>query len=292
MKMKNLFLTVMLILSISAVAQQSDSVLLVQQQRIEQIERTLSSQQLSIQRVEMRSRELFNQCQYSTKRLDSLATGLQQESYARGLCDDELQRQISVSSATAKSDNESVALHVLWVVIVGLVLLAAVLLLVIILYRLLRRDEQLSFNKVHEAQRALQEEGARLDAELVALLEKQFAVLQTAPQKTEPDHALALKIADEIVRIETNLSRMDASVKGFKQLSASVRRIKDNFLANGYEIVDMLGKPYKEGMKATVTTSVDETLPEGTSMITQIIKPQINYNGVMIQSAQIVVSQN
>ena len=100
------------------------------------------------------------------------------------------------------------------------------------------------------------------------------------------------KVADEIVRIETNLSRMDSSVKGYKQLSASVRRIKDNFLANGYEMVDMLGKPYSEGMKVLANFVPDESLKEGEQIITGIIKPQINYNGVMIQAAQITVSQN
>ena len=85
---------------------------------------------------------------------------------------------------------------------------------------------------------------------------------------------------------------MDSSVKGYKQLSASLRRIKDNFAANGYEIVDMLGKPYTEGMRATVNYVSDETLEDGAQIITGIIKPQINYNGKMIQSAQITVSQN
>ena len=36
----------------------------------------------------------------------------------------------------------------------------------------------------------------------------------------------------------------------------------------------------------------DETLAEGEQKITGIIKPQINYKGKMIQSAQITVSQN
>ena len=36
----------------------------------------------------------------------------------------------------------------------------------------------------------------------------------------------------------------------------------------------------------------DETLEPGKQIITGIIKPQINYNGTMIQAAQITVSQN
>ena len=107
---------------------------------------------------------------------------------------------------------------------------------------------------------------------------------------TETDHSLALKVADEIVLL--NLSRMDASVKGYKQLAKAVERIKNNFQANGYEIIDMLGKPYNEGMKVVANFVPDETLKEGEQIITGVTKPQINYNGKMIQSAQITVSQN
>lgn len=109
---------------------------------------------------------------------------------------------------------------------------------------------------------------------------------------TSVDHSLALKVADEIVRIELNLSRMNSSIKGYKQLAKAVQRIKDNFQANGYEIVDMLGKPYNDGMKVIANFVSDENIEQGKQIITGVIKPQINYNGKMIQSAQITVSQN
>ena len=63
-------------------------------------------------------------------------------------------------------------------------------------------------------------------------------------------------------------------------------------MSKGYEIVDMLGKPYKEGMRVVANFVQDDTLPEGEQVITRIIKPQVNFNGVMIQTAQIEVSQN
>lgn len=63
-------------------------------------------------------------------------------------------------------------------------------------------------------------------------------------------------------------------------------------MAKGYEIVDMLGKHYNDGMKVIANFVPDENLEEGEQVITKIIKPQINYNGVMIQAAEIEVSQN
>ena len=142
------------------------------------------------------------------------------------------------------------------------------------------------------AQKAMQEESVKLDSKLVELLDKKIEATPTPTANEQSDHTLALKVADEIVRIETNLSRMDTSVKGYKQLAKAVERIRTNFLANGYEIVEMLGKPYAEGMKVTPNFITDETLKPGEQIITGIIKPQINYKGKMIQSAQITVSQN
>ena len=68
--------------------------------------------------------------------------------------------------------------------------------------------------------------------------------------------------------------------------------MKDNLQAYGYELVDMLGKPYNEGMKVTPSFVEDDNLEKGQQIISGIIKPQINYNGKMIQAAQITVSQN
>lgn len=166
--------------------------------------------------------------------------------------------------------------------------------------RLRRRKDTTSMGEVRKAQDALraaqsklQEDSVRLDGRLLELMERQMNAAPAAgPAPAETDHSLALKVADEIVRIELNLSRMDASVKGYKQLKKAVERIKDNFKANNYEIIDMLGKPYNEGMKVVANFVPDETLKEGEQIITGITKPQINYNGRMIQSAQITVSQN
>ena len=185
-----------------------------------------------------------------------------------------------------------------------LVCIIAILMLVVIVgvtYRLARRIKSgnISIDEVRKAQDALQaaqtkmqEESIKLDDKLLELFDRQIANVPKNADHGEPDHSLALKVADEIVIIELNMSRMDSSIKGYKQLSKAVERIKDNFKANGYEFVEMLGKPYNEGMKVIANFVVDEDLEEGKQIITGITKPQINYNGQMIQAAQITVSQN
>lgn len=114
--------------------------------------------------------------------------------------------------------------------------------------------------------------------------------LETLEVPAKVDHSLVLKIADELIRIQKNLGSMDEGTRGLKQLNASVGRIANNFIANGYELVDMLDKPYKEGLNAAVSFVTSDELPTGRQMITRIIKPQVNYNGEMIQAAQIEVS--
>jgi peptidoglycan hydrolase CwlO-like protein len=184
-----------------------------------------------------------------------------------------------------------------------LVCIIAILMLVVIVgvtYRLAKRIKSgsTSIDEVRKAQDALQaaqtkmqEESIKLDDKLLELFDRQIANASKNVSNDKPDHSLVLKVADEVARIELNMSRMDSSIRGYKQLSKAVGRIKDNFNANGYEIVDMLGKPYNEGMKAIAEFVLNEDLEEGQQIITGITKPQINYNGQMIQAAQIIVSQ-
>ena len=106
------------------------------------------------------------------------------------------------------------------------------------------------------------------------------------------DHSFAKRVADEIVRMSTNLSRMDDSIRGYKQLSASVRKLKQSLSVNDYEIIELINKPYNDGMNIEANFIYDEKLKKGEQVITRIIKPQINYKGKMIQSAQVEVSQN
>lgn len=144
------------------------------------------------------------------------------------------------------------------------------------------------------AQTKMQEESVKLDNQLLAIVQKQLEASVSSTNKTtgEPDHSLVVKLADEIARIETNLSKMDKSVRGYKQLVQAKDRMINNVRANGYEIISLLGQEYNDGMQFPTRFVPDENLPEGKRIITGMIKMQVNYNGKMIQPAEIVVSQN
>ena len=62
------------------------------------------------------------------------------------------------------------------------------------------------------------------------------------------------------------------------------RKLKDNLSANGYEMPELLGKQYHQGMKVIVTSSIpDENLEKDNEIITKVLIPQVNYNEKMIQ---------
>lgn len=159
-------------------------------------------------------------------------------------------------------------------------------------------DKSEVIDQISKTKRSLEEEGIKLDTKLTEILETQLKLSKedkssyaTTGNNVEPDHSLALKVADEIMRINKNISNMDPDTKGLKQLTASVNRIKDNFAANGYDMPELLGKPFNQGMKATVSsTNIDENFEPGKEIITKIIKPQVDYQGVMIQSAQVEIT--
>ncbi len=178
-------------------------------------------------------------------------------------------------------------------------LLAFSFLVAIGLFFLLRKkltDNTTKFDdQLETTRKSINEEHMKLDQKLIEMLESQLKVqkqereIDKSPNKEE-DHTMALKVADEIIRMQKNIDNMPEETKGLKQLSKAIQRIQDSFKLNGYEIVEMLGKTYKEGMKLVANFVVDENLKKDEQIISRIIKPQVNYNGEMIQSAQIEVS--
>ena len=146
-------------------------------------------------------------------------------------------------------------------------------------------------DQIKNSSEAIREEIIKLDNQIFWSLDFQNNQSKTEQNESENiDHSLALKVADEIIRIQKKLSSMDPETKGLKQLEFAVERIQDNFTENGYEMVDLLNKPYHHGMKISAKFKPDNNLKPGEQIITGIIKPQVNYKDVIIQEAQVEVS--
>jgi len=185
-----------------------------------------------------------------------------------------------------------------WIIAILVVAFLVLLVFVLLKKQIFKQKTDLDSN-LQDTRKVLEEEAVKLDTKLAEMLEKQLIIIneerakeaKTNSNEIEIDHTLVLKVADRLISMEKNLSRMDEKTKGLKQLKKAVQSIKDNFASNKYEIVEMIGLKFDEGMHVTANFILDENLNEGDRIITQIIKPQVNYNGVMIQKAQIEVSQ-
>lgn len=181
-------------------------------------------------------------------------------------------------------------------------LLMAILILIIIvaIYFLLRKNVKNNSGslekKLNQTRLELESEGLKLDEKLIHLLEAQIKQQSESPEgngQNEVDHTLILKVSEEINRIQKNLSRLDDSTKGLKPIEKGIERLINNFAANGYEILNLLHKDFDERMNVDVIQFIDdENIPEGKRIITRVLKPQVNFNNVLIQRAQVEVSQN
>jgi hypothetical protein len=153
--------------------------------------------------------------------------------------------------------------------------------------------------QINNTKKSLEEESLRLDNKLVEILNSQLKVqneetnTQSVNSPEKADHSLALKVADEIVRMQKNISRIDNDINGLKPLEKGIERIQANFAANGYEMVNLMNVDYDDRMNIDVINfNIDENLPIGKKLISKIIKPQVNFHGVLIQRAQVEISQN
>ena len=246
---------------------------------------------------EHKFQSLSNENAKLAKAIDSLQNACRQLANTQAADRKNISGEINKTNSNVQTNQDMLRNRTLWIGIMTV----ALLIIIGVAYQLTKRikSDNTSIGEVRKAQEALQlaqtkmqEESVKLDDKLLEMFDKQISATPKVIGTDKPDHSLALKVADEIVRIELNMSRMDSSIKGYKQLVKAVERIKDNFKANGYEIIDMLGKPYNEGMKVTANFVADEELEEGKQIITGRTKPQINHNEQMIQAAQSTVSQN
>ncbi|MBP6754761.1 MAG: hypothetical protein KA210_01340 [Bacteroidia bacterium] len=172
----------------------------------------------------------------------------------------------------------------------GLIIFGFSLTLLLLVYIVLNKKRTDDTKKLAAKQKEIFEKQIQDSQQIADWLSNQ-SIIVTNDVKNEVDHSFAKRVADEIVRFTTNLSRMDESIKGFKQLSASVRKLEQSLNANHYELENLLNKPYNSGMNIEATIIIDDNLNAGESFITRIIKPQINYKGKLIQAAQVEVSQ-
>ena len=237
----------------------------------------------------------------TNKSIDSLRNKIEENSVAISQTANQLGIQITTTEQIANKRIDEVGQLLSRNSLYGIIGVLSAILLSVLLYWLLSKRQKTDKTEVVEQ---LQKTKSSIEESLVKEFGKQTSLLESelqllAQQKTaspvsantEPDHSLALRVAGEITIIERNLSLMDSNVKGYKQLKKSVEKLKDNLLANGYEIIELHGKPYHPGLPVTIINSYpDENLEKDQEIISKILVPAVRYNDKIIQSAQVEVS--
>lgn len=293
MKDKIILLIILLFCEFVANAQLTDSI------RIATLEQQNKSLQDKILKSEQRIQELATLVASNYEKVNLLGEAIEQK--VGGLREqmDSIDERYGVRMTDAETAVQEAGNRQHKSVVWGIVIAAAIYLLLVATYFILRKriakkgdDIELLRARADDLNRQMVE---RMDKELAEL--QKIASATSVPTTTsgngaDPDHSLVKALADRITFMEMTLYLMDPSVKGHKQLTKSIKNMKDNLLANGYELVDMLGKDYVEGMKVSPSFNDDDSVDAGKRIITGITKPQINYKGQMIQTAQITVSQN
>jgi chromosome segregation ATPase len=297
--MKHIYTIGILLLFSLANAQDTDSTVNAKvtrvQATIEKLSSQVRSQQWNIDNLKSQKRKLEESLYQQEVSIDSLKDRLQTSESNISQIAQNLGTEIQQTGDVANSRiSELYSSNRLYWIIATL----ATLLLGGLLYWLL--GKRISSSKtdvetqIRNTKSALEEESVKLDSKLVEVLTKQLEVIKTEQPKgdikKEDDHSLVLKVADRLTAMETNHYRMDPKTKGLKSLMRAVKSIKENYLANGYEIVEMIGQEYKEGLNVTANFIPSEDIEPGKQIITMIIKPQVNYKDKIIQAAEIQVS--
>lgn len=301
--MKKRILIPILFCATTIFAQDKNPDLQKQQQEIVALNKKLNNQQVVISQQKTELAKLSVKTENQEKQIDSLKTETNQnveniQKIANDLGTKIQQTETTAKDSISKLDKDVNTNRLYWIIAT-----LATLLLGGVLYWLLGKRIATSKTDVEtqikNTKKSLEEESIKLDSKLIEVLDTQLKLKQeekqivSANSNIEIDHSLALKVADEIVRMQKNISKMDEETKGLKPLVKGIERIQANFASNGYETINLLNKDYDERMNIDVINFItDENLTEGRKIITSVVKPQVNYNGVLIQRAQVDVSQN
>lgn len=299
--MKRIIVSIFILASINAFAQ-------TETLTKEDLAKDLQLLKISIQTLEKENgrlkSEIYNlnvQLSNASKSIDSLRTLTQENSSAISQTANQLGFQITTTEQTANKKIDEVGQSLSTNSLYGIIGVLSAILLSVLLYWLLSKRQKSDKTEVVEQ---LQKTKSSIEESLVKEFGKQTNLIESelellAQQKSaspisansEPDHSLALKVANEINLIERNINLMDKGTKGLKQLERSVGKLKDNLSANGYEMPELLGKQFRQGLNVIVTSSIpDENLEKGEEIISKVLIPAVLFNSKMIQTAQIEVS--
>lgn len=183
-----------------------------------------------------------------------------------------------------------------WIIGILAVALLSVIVFFVLRNKLSSSTKDLD-SQIAKTNATLQNEAIKLDSKLVEILQSQLSILKEE-RKTkgtataEADHKLPLKVGEEIHRMRKRIENMPQDVKGLSALTNSLQRLEEEFNDSGYSIEDLQGKKYVDGMKLEARFVDNPDIPKGEEIITDVLRPEIKYKGVVIQVAKVEVGKS
>lgn len=314
--MKKTIISIFLLASVNAFAQ-------TETLTKEELAKELQPLKTSIQTLQKENRSLKTEISNLNtklfnvnKSIDSLRNKTGENSSAISQTANQLGIQISTTEQTANKRIDEVGQSLSKNSLYGIIGVLSAILLSGLLYWLLSKRQQIDkteldgklenktstlksdvITEIERTKKELQQENIKLDLKLIEVLENQLNgnkksnEVDNSDGNTTIDHSIPLKVADEITRINAYANTLDSNSQDAKALKSSVKRLINTFKASQYEIIDLLGQKYDDGMKVSVISYIpDEKIQKGEEVISRIIKPLVKYKGEQIQAAQVDVS--
>jgi hypothetical protein len=180
----------------------------------------------------------------------------------------------------------------------GIIVVLSAILLSGLLYWLLSKRQQTDkiqlSNIITSTKIELTQESAKLDVQLLEVIEKQLKVADKL-NATEPtlDHTFHKNSANELQRIANYANSLDPESQEAVALQGSLGRLRNYFNASDYEITDFTGKEYDERIPMRIRETIfDENIPLGKEIVIKTWEPQIKFKGEIIQKAKIDTKYN
>jgi hypothetical protein len=107
------------------------------------------------------------------------------------------------------------------------------------------------------------------------------------------DHTFYLRVAEELFRMRLRLSKMPEETKGISAVSNAIKRLEDELYIKGYEVIDLTGQDYDDGMTVVVKDFLpQDDMPKGQKKILRTLKPMVKYKTVIISHGEIEVAMS
>jgi hypothetical protein len=234
----------------------------------------------------------------ANKSIDSLRSKTQENSSAISQTANQLGIQITTTEQTANKRIDEVGQSLSKNSLYGIIGVLSAILLSGLLYWLLSKRQQTDktqlSNIITSTKTELTQESAKLDLQLLDVIEKQLKVADKL-NATEPiiDHSFHKNSANELQRIANYANSLDPESQEAVALQGSLGRLRNYFNASDYEIIDFTGKEYDERIPMRIRETIfDDSIPLGKEIVIKTWEPQIKFKGEIIQKAKIDTKYN